>query len=560
MKFSFPYTEKQKQMVNHIATILWIGTGTKTGKSLASYCWLIEGLLKDEAVAFVGPWFFRSRAAFDAIKNLLEPWIHSRAVKVNEARLQIVASGGGCLDFLSADNPNCLYGGNYHRLVLDEASRMPEAIYAASLTVISATRGRLRLFFNLELGVRNWAIRNLSRVQKLTPQERYDTGEDLMTFGTDTGLVDPVLVERLRKQMPESLWRALYLGEIPTSDSSLFRNLDKVFSGKELDEPEEGRRYVMGADLARKADWTQLTIVDDEGRVVACDRYNQVSWSVQVERAALLYRTFRCSKVIVDSTGIGDVVAEQFEASGMEVEPFVFTQPSRRLLIEELVLSCDNSEIRIPATEKFQVYRSELEAFEYQLDGAVTRYAVPSGVNDDAVMSLALAVHGFHSSRGALLGLVALLKNRAQQIAEGVRDAWGELVHPKPQPVLKPRILAVPTVEDVKAESFKKWQGRTREQAGPPCPACGSQATSYINGPRLRCNQCSAIDGVLPPKPIVADMCPVEGCNLKMTWTGGVLYCQQHGQPTGQDARWPVNGATFAQAEARRKLYSGRLH
>ncbi len=191
-----------------------------------------------------------------------------------------------------------------------------------------------------------------------------------MTFGMDPQLVSPALVERLRKQMPESLWRALYLAEIPTSDSSLFRNLDSVFTGRELAEPKEGRRYTMGIDLARKSDWTHATIIDDTGQVVACDRFNQISWSVQVERCALLYRTFRCAKAIVDSTGIGDVVIEQFEQSGMEVEPFIFTQPSRRLLIEELVLCCDNAEIRIPATEKFQVYKAELEAFEYQLDGS----------------------------------------------------------------------------------------------------------------------------------------------------------------------------------------------
>lgn len=545
-KFSFPFTDRQKQMVNHIATILWIGTGTKTGKSLASYCWLIEGLLKGEAVAFVGPWFFRSHNAFAQIKGLLEPWIHCRACKVNESRLQILTSNGGCLDFLSADNPDCLFGSNYHRLVLDEASRMPEAIYPAALTVISATKGRLRLFFNLELGVRNWAIRNLLRVQKLSPQERYETGEDLMTFGTDENLVDPKLVARLKKQMPEALWRALYLGEIPTSDSSLFRNLDKVFSGTELQEPEIGRRYVMGADLARKSDWTQLTVISDEGQVVACDRYNQVSWSVQVERAALLYRTFRCSKVIVDSTGIGDVVAEQFEQSGMEVEPFIFTQPSRRLLIEELVLACDNSEIKIPAGEKYQVYRSELEAFEYQLDGAQVKYSVPSGVNDDAVMSLALAVHGFHSSRGMVLGLIAMLKNRAREISDGIRDTWGELTQPKPKPV---RILkAMEQAKQTRVDGFEEWQ---RTGRAPACKACGNSSTRFNERRQAHCNQCGAVNGLAPVR-IQNNVCPVEGCGLVMRQIANEWYCQNHGQVKQESV---TRGATFRDLQASRGAF-----
>ena len=490
-------------------------------------------------VAFVGPWFFRSRAAFDQIRTLLEPWIRTRACKVNETRLQIVTANGGCLDFLSADNPNCLFGGNYDRLVLDEASRMPEAIYAAALTVVSATRGKLRLFFNLELGVRNWAIRNLLRVQKLTPAERQESGEDLMTFGTDTQLVDPGLVERLKKQMPLPLWQALYEGTIPTSDSSLFRNLDKVFTGHELEAPKEGRRYSMGVDLARKSDWTQATVIDDEGRVVACDRFNQISWSVQVERCALLYRTFRCVKVVADATGVGDALIEQFEQAGMEVESFVFTQPSRRQLIEELVLCCDNAEIRIPSTERFQVYRSELEAFEYQLDGATVKYAVPSGVHDDAVMSLALAVHGWHESRGTVLGLVALLKNRAKQIADGVREnVFGELIAPKPKPVRVPKPVLVK--QETRVEGFETWQKTGR---APACKACGNTSTRFNELRQVFCNQCAAIDGVACA-PVRSDgLCWIPDCGLKMRQVSGVWYCMNHGQaPLTQSV---PRGATF---------------
>jgi hypothetical protein len=222
--------------------IVWCGAGTKTGKSMALYCWLIEGLLNGEAGAFCGPWFFRSKAAFDSMKVLLKPFLISRAVRINEARLQFTMVNGGFIDFVSADNPNALFGANYHRLVLDEASRMKESIHSAALTTISATNGRLRLAFNLELGQRNWAVKNLLRVQKLSEEERRKSSETYMTFptgGGDDGLVDPDLIATLKSQMPLALWEALYLGIIPTSDCSLFRNLDAVFCGKELEAPVE---------------------------------------------------------------------------------------------------------------------------------------------------------------------------------------------------------------------------------------------------------------------------------------------------------------------------------
>jgi hypothetical protein len=549
--FSFPYTERQRQMVEHRARILWIGTATKTGKSAASYCWLIEGLLKGECGCFAGPWFFRSKRAFDECKVLLEPWIRSKQVRCNEARLQI-STANAYIDFVSADNSNGLYGGNYHRLILDESSRMPEAIYGGALTVISATGGKLRCLFNLELGTRNWSIRNLLRVQRLSPEERLASSEDFLTFPTDERLVDPALVQMLRNKMPEPLWRALYLAEIPESDSSLFRNLDKIFVGRELEGPVPGRQYILAADVARKKDWSVLTVIDDEGHVVSMDRFNQVSWSLQVERAKLLYETFGCRKAICDGTGVDDVVAEKFEDAGMNVEAFIFTVPSRRLLIEELVMACDNSEITVPATEKFQVYRSELESMEYQLDGQSIKYAVPAGLHDDALFSLALATHAFRGAKGAVLGLLEFAKKIGRDIAAGIRDTFGELVNkPVPQSMPGPAVKAKPVVTQV-----NNYQEQLAAMAK-TCPNCASTAVQLLGSPgNVHCCQCGSdfnLAGEITRNPVETIIVGVNCCSNPLPQSiAGSTRCVSCGSQTAPPRlaaatfkdlrrRWPVN-------------------
>jgi hypothetical protein len=545
VKFNFPLTERQQRLVDSTARILAIGAGTKTGKSLALYVWLIRGMLQGEPCAFCGPWFFRSRAAFDVIKNLLQPFIAGRTVRVNEARLQISAVGGGYIDFVSADNPNCLFGANYARVVLDEASRMPEPIYAAALTTISGTNGSLRMAFNLDLGSRNWAIRNLLRIQRLTEEERKRTGEDFAMFPTGgDGLVSDELIAQFKSQMPLVTWEALYLARIPDSDSSLFRNLDKIFTGKELTEPAEGTTYMMGVDLARKTDFTSVTIIDGRGDVVAGERFSQMDWSLQIGRVALLYRTFKCVKAIVDATGVGDPVAEQLEGLELSVERYIFTVPSRKALIEELVLACDNNEIRIPSSAKFQVYRAEMDSFEYQLDGSTMRYGAPSSMHDDTVMSLALAVHGWRASRGAVLGVIDLFKRRAKEIAQGIRDAFGELIHkhqPKPVPVLARK----PAITELQAPARKP---------NDPCPACGATCT-YVrgNGDRravLHCNQCGAEDGVKPG--------PSERPGHTHRWRpipGGQEKCDDCGEQRWIGAPPAVNGISRAQYAARSDVF-----
>lgn len=517
MKFSFPFTPRQLEMVTHPARILWVGTATKTGKSAASYAWLIEGLLKGQACGFVGAWFYRSKRAFDETKNLLQPLIASRQVRVNESRLQVTAVGGGYIDFLSGDNPDSLFGSNFDRLVLDESSRMPRQIHAAALTVISATGGKLRCLFNLELGSKNWSIANLLRVQRMTAEERLKASEDFMCFPTDPALVDPQLVQTLKSQMPLPLWEALYLGKIPDSDCSLFRNLDKIFVGQERETPAENARYFLGVDLARKQDFTSATVIDEDGNVVAMERFTQMDWSLQVAKVALLFRTFRCQKCIADSTGVGDAVCEQLESQGLEVERFVFTQPSRKALLEELILACDNAEFTVPSSGKFEVYRAELESFEYQLgDGVSAKYTAPG--HDDTVFSLALAVHAFRQSRGWVYGVLDAARRIIADIAAGIRDRYGELVHkPSPVvPVLQPVAVAPKPIE-TKVDGFRIWLDTGK---APACSACGSTATTYNEQRLVRCNQCACVDGLPLSQPV--GVC----CNNYLPqMAGGSLRC-----------------------------------
>lgn len=499
MKLKFPFTDRQRLMIEDDSKILWVGAGTKTGKSFGLFAWAVEGLLAGEAVIFVAPWFFRCQRAFAEVKILLEPFIRNRQVRVNESRLQIVSTAGGYLDFRSADNEQNVFGSNYDRVVLDEASRMAAGIYPAALTTISATNGKLRAAFNVELGSKNWAIANFLRVQKMDAETRARTGENCLTFPTGgDGLVTPEVIERMRSQMAPVLFEALYLGIIPTSDCSLFRNLDKAFTGTELEGPADGQTYMMGLDLARKSDFSVAKIIDSDGRVVAMDRFNLLSWSLQVERVAQLYQTFRCTKVVADATGVGDAIIEQLEAQGLNVEPYIFTVPSRRILLEELILSFDNCSIRIPDTETFRVVRDELESFEYTMDGQTIRYEAPAGSHDDCVMALALANHGWRQSRGLVYGVLDAAKKIIADIAAGIRNIYGELINPP-----APKVIPIRTVPVAPKPVETRVDSTALAKKANECKACRSTATVLLAG-RPHCNQCGADAGEVTPQQSIA--------------------------------------------------------
>jgi hypothetical protein len=549
--FIFPLTDRQRKLVESKARALFIGAGSKTGKSMALYCWLIDGLLQGEPCCFIGPFFFRSRTAFNEIKNLLRPWIANRQVKINEQRCVITCINGGVFDFLSGDNYQTLFGANYKRIVLDESSRMPSGAYTAALTTIASTNGQIRCAFNLDLGVRNWSVKHLLRIQGLSPEQRAETGEDYATFPTGgDGLVSDETIQQFKAQMPLVLWEALFLAKIPTEDSSLFRNLDKIFSGHEQEKPTPGKRYFMGIDLGRRRDFTCLTVISEDGDVVWCERFTAVDWNVQTGRAALLYRTYDCRLAVVDSTGVGDPIAQALEELQLNVKRYAFTAPSRKALVEEAVIACDGKEFRVPNTEKFQVYRMELESFEYQLDGGSIKYAVPQNSHDDAAISLFLAIHAFRLERGAVWGYVLYLQQKAKDMLSGTRDMFGELVHrPKSKPAAP--VMAKKPIE-IRTEQPKP-------EAKQPCPACQSKSTIPMSSGAgkliLHCNQCKAdsLDGVVLQTAPSPDRCTNydDGEHRMTQMAGGRPRCCCGYQPDMRPVQ-SFNGATFGELNARR--------
>jgi hypothetical protein len=72
----------------------------------------------------------------------------------------------------------------------------------------------------------------------------------------------------------------------------------------------------MGVDLARRMDFTVITVIDASltpPEVVYIDRFNQIDWSVQVQRIKAAVERFRVGHVIVDQTGVGDPIVEQLQ-------------------------------------------------------------------------------------------------------------------------------------------------------------------------------------------------------------------------------------------------------
>ncbi len=192
-----------------------------------------------------------------------------------------------------------------------------------------------------------------------------------------------------------------------------------------LHRPETGRVYIAGIDLAGeeerdvadllstnpKRDATVVTIgeleflaadgVVKEPHINIIEHY---SWTgkkhteLYAQLVDILKNVWRCRKVVVDATGVGEPVASFLKkALGSRVVPFTFTAKSKSELAFNLLAAVNSGRLKMykgDGSAGFQEFWLEMEKARSQFRPSLTMnfYVDPARGHDDFLMSLALLV------------------------------------------------------------------------------------------------------------------------------------------------------------------------
>ncbi len=297
----------------------------------------------------------------------------------NRTELSFTVPGGSKIWFKGSDNPDSIYGTDYSSAVIDEASRCKEDAFYAVRSTTTATRAPIRIIGNVK-GRKNWAYRLGRKAAAGEPGMRYCkiTAADAVA----AGVLDAEEIENARRDLPEAIFRELYMAEASDDQGNPF-GMDAIrecANGLWTSEP-----VVWGWDLGKSVDWTVGIGLDYAGHVCRFERF-QKPWNDTIDTIA---RLSKC-KVKLDSTGVGDPVLEALQRKGVDIEGIVFTSRSKQQLMEGLAVALQARALSYPEGP----IRSELEAFEYEYTRTGVRYSAPEGMHDDCVCALALAVSG----------------------------------------------------------------------------------------------------------------------------------------------------------------------
>ena len=370
-----------------------VACGVRFGKSL---CAAMEALAaamepRERSIGWiVAPTYDLSERVFNQVVLIAAAHLKHRIVKISEHDRKIVLHnmGGGLSEIRgkTADNPMSLLGEGLDYLIVDEASRLKPSIWEGHLTQRLLDRQGWALLISTPKG-KGWFYELWKRGK---------SGDAAFESWNLPTWSNPLLsrddIEAERERLPERVFRQEYGAEFLEGSGAVFRYVRERATG-EWQNAKPGDRYSAGLDLARVSDFSVLTILNQRRELVYLDRFSRIDWSLQIARIKAALDRYPCCYVLVDSTGAGEPIYEQLLRSGIRAKPYTFTASSKSDLVNNLALALEQDKITLPRADLAPELIDELESFEYSItDAGSVRMSAPSGVHDDCVMSLALAL------------------------------------------------------------------------------------------------------------------------------------------------------------------------
>lgn len=383
-----PLAAYQTKIIDSVARYTVTEASTKVGKTVSHIVWLFEQSLDSQFPSkahfwWVAPVYQQARIAFERLKN----YAPNNFFIANETHLSLTTPRGTVIEFKSAEKPDNLYGEDVYAAVFDEFTRAKETAWFALRSTLTATKGKCKLIGNVK-GKGNWGYKIAQKAKHQEPGYEYYkiTAYDAV----DANILDIAEIEQAKRDLPEAVFKELYLAE-PSEDGSNPFGLPFIRQCVQPIQP--GPAICFGIDLAKSVDWTVITGLNSKGMVCHFDRF-QSDWGQTKERIKLLPRV----TTSIDSTGVGDPVVEELQRHNRLIESFKFTSSSKQQLMEGLAVDIQQGLTSVLPG----VMQDEMECFEFSYSATGVRYTAPPGYHDDTVCSLALARRAFKKPRSGL--------------------------------------------------------------------------------------------------------------------------------------------------------------
>ena len=368
-----------------------ISAGRQSGKTV--FCIILQVLhaldRSDSTVWWVAPIYDQARVAFRRAKQFLVN--NSIEFDDNKSELKIEFKNGSAIFYKSADKEDSLRGETIDLLVIDEMPLIKRDAWLYALRgTITVTNAKV-IFIGTPKG------KNIFYELYLKGQDPQEVEYVSYQFESRAS---PLFTEKEWaevQKLPQRVFDQEYRAHFIDDGGEVFRNVRACIRGQ-LKKHIPQKVYYAGVDLAKSHDYTVICVLDQDGDLVAFDRFNDIAWTVQKPRIIDLCTAYN-AYTLIDSTGLGDPIYDDLSMH-MRIEGFKFTNISKRQIIEALSIAIEREEVHFPDIPEL-INELNIYTFEQSPTGLI-RYGAPEGLHDDIVTALALAWRAYVGAHGGI--------------------------------------------------------------------------------------------------------------------------------------------------------------
>jgi len=405
-KMLIPHSDGQKDVLLSEARYMVLCAGRRWGKSQVGAARALKAAREPGTIIWwAAPTYKNVKHGYRACTKqcpdglLAKPAPPETAFDAGRA-VALEFKNGSRIQFFSADRPEGMLGGSCDFLILDEAATMPEVVWTQYLRATLADRQGRALFISTPRG-KNWFYKLWTRGQSKAVEDKDFQSWRFPSFTNPT--IPASEWEDARRDLPLAVYEQEVLAEFISNAASVFRfppALDQF--GKRLDDVPSPAvqaslevptsHVVLGVDLAKHNDFTVLLGINTHNRRVCYhDRFNQVSWPEQRklihEAVEDIMETASGITVMLDSTGVGDVIYDDLSEEGLDAVPIKFTPQWKQAAVQLLSADIERGQAYV-----YDEALAEFESYSYQITEA-GRWKYEAATGHDDEVSAALLAH-----------------------------------------------------------------------------------------------------------------------------------------------------------------------
>lgn len=315
----------------------------------------------------------------------------------NASTLEINFTNGSSILFKSAEQDDALRGNTVSGILcIDECAFIKDDIVYQVLPFVDANKAPILITSTplFKSGVYyDFYMNGVNGVEGFH-------SIDICDYDT-SALLSPEKLEMYRQSVAPQIFRSDYLGQFIEESSEIFGDLKKLCKGI----IHQSKTKVMGVDWSTGAldsgkdpDETAIAIMNEFRELEYIEGFSDKDTNQTIDYIINKIVEYGVSKVVVETNSMGriyiDLLKRKIVQRGIrcQVVEFTTTNDSKREIIEDLVVHCNNGTISLIDNKKLFL---EMMGFVVKKtpSGKITYESGSSNIHDDLVLALAFSLY-----------------------------------------------------------------------------------------------------------------------------------------------------------------------